>query len=200
MNQTSPARSERALERREQILDAASQCFGRKGFHGASIAAISKACGMSVGHIYHFFENKEAIVTAIVERRVQQWIALLESLDARGEILEPTRETALLGITERTTPEFNALWLEILAEAARNPQIADAVRTSEKRLREKLTHLIAAAREEQGLDEAAPAEAIIELICAFYEGVSNRVVINPEFDWRAAADLVATASRTILRT
>ncbi len=40
-------RSLRAKGRREQILDAASECFAREGFHGASISRISKLSGMS---------------------------------------------------------------------------------------------------------------------------------------------------------
>jgi AcrR family transcriptional regulator len=36
------------------------------GFHGASMADIAKAAGLSVGQIYRYFENKEAIIAAIV--------------------------------------------------------------------------------------------------------------------------------------
>ena len=41
----------RADVRRQQILSAAARCFREKGFHGASISQISKAAGMSAGHI-----------------------------------------------------------------------------------------------------------------------------------------------------
>ena len=75
-------RGHRARERREQILDAASVCFARERFHGASIAQISKLSGMSPGHIYHFFDNKEAIVSGIVERMATRWLELLEPYPA----------------------------------------------------------------------------------------------------------------------
>ena len=45
--------------RREQILDAACDCVRRAGFHGASMAEIAQAAGVSVGQIYRYFENKE---------------------------------------------------------------------------------------------------------------------------------------------
>jgi len=48
--------------RRAQIRAAAGECFRQHGFHGTSIAQISKRAGMSTGHIYHYFENKEAII------------------------------------------------------------------------------------------------------------------------------------------
>ena len=41
----------RAEARKTQVLNAATECFRRQGFHGASMAQISKAAGMSVGHI-----------------------------------------------------------------------------------------------------------------------------------------------------
>src|SRR5271168_2700713 len=60
--------SQRSLRRRRQVLDAAEACFRRHGFHAASMASVAAEAGMSVGHIYRYFENKEAIVAAIVER------------------------------------------------------------------------------------------------------------------------------------
>ena len=42
---------QRAGKRCEQVLDAAAACFRRRGFHGASMAEISREAGMSVGHI-----------------------------------------------------------------------------------------------------------------------------------------------------
>ena len=57
---------ERGQLRRQQILDAAAACFVREGFHGASIARIAKAAGMSPGNLYHFFPGKEAMIAALV--------------------------------------------------------------------------------------------------------------------------------------
>ena len=78
-------RTARARQRREQILDAASICFARYGFHGASVAQISKQACMSPGHIYHFFDNKEAIVGGIVERMAARFKSLLEHLVEGGD-------------------------------------------------------------------------------------------------------------------
>ena len=63
--------------RRIGILDAASRCVVRHGFHGASMAEIAAEASLSVGQIYRYFPSKEAIVHALVERIVDnrlQWI------------------------------------------------------------------------------------------------------------------------------
>ena len=49
-----PSDSPRADARRAQIRAAAAECFRLHGFHGSSIAQISKRAGMSTGHIYHY--------------------------------------------------------------------------------------------------------------------------------------------------
>ena len=54
-----------ALDRRSQILDAALVCFAKHGFHQASMHDISAEAGISVGLIYRYFENKEAVIAAI---------------------------------------------------------------------------------------------------------------------------------------
>ena len=67
----SPDRAEDAAladVRRRQILDAAADVFARRGFHAASMAEIARSFGMSAGHIYNWFDSKEAIIEALVER------------------------------------------------------------------------------------------------------------------------------------
>jgi len=71
---------ERAQLRRNQVLEAAASCFRRSGFHGASMAEISKAAGMSAGHIYNYFDGKDAIIAAFVEQNVERVAALMHDL------------------------------------------------------------------------------------------------------------------------
>ena len=56
-----------ARERRKQILKAAIRCFRKRGFHQTTLRDIAAEFGMSVGHIYNYFESKEAIIEAMVE-------------------------------------------------------------------------------------------------------------------------------------
>src|SRR5260370_42103758 len=67
-----PPKDLRDQARRDQIVTAARQCVVRHGFHAATMAEIAAAARMSVGQIYRYFPNKEAIVHAIVERIVAQ--------------------------------------------------------------------------------------------------------------------------------
>lgn len=64
--------------RRNQILDAAQRCFKKQGFHKTTLRDIAQEFGMSAGHIYNYFSNKEAIIEALVELRT-----LLSGLEKR---------------------------------------------------------------------------------------------------------------------
>ena len=56
----------RAGGRREQILAVAAQLFARHGFHGVSIADLGAAVGVSGPAVYRHFENKQALLGAIL--------------------------------------------------------------------------------------------------------------------------------------
>ncbi|HCE21554.1 MAG TPA: TetR/AcrR family transcriptional regulator, partial [Hyphomonas sp.] len=53
-----------------EILDCAEIHFVEKGFHGAGISGIAKECGISVGHLYHYFASKDLLIEAVVEREL----------------------------------------------------------------------------------------------------------------------------------
>jgi AcrR family transcriptional regulator len=130
--------SERALAQRERVLCAAEQCFLRRGFHAASIADIAATAEMSGGLIYRYFENKNAIVMAIIERQLAEGEAMIDRLHAPGDVLE----LFLLAFDHwHQRSEYGtraALFLEIAAEATRHPDIAATLRAADTAIRARL--------------------------------------------------------------
>jgi len=127
-----PDKETRDQSRRRQILAAASVCVMKYGFHAASMVEIAKRAKMSVGQIYRYFPNKEAIVHAIVESIVSQrlqWIADSERNETTAAVL--TRR-----LLDDKSADFNnrLLLLEVTAEATRNPAVAKIVREADRRL------------------------------------------------------------------
>ena len=58
--------------KRLEILQAAGRCFLRDGFRGASVSSICKEAGISAGHLYHYFDNKEAMIEAMIETELSR--------------------------------------------------------------------------------------------------------------------------------
>ena len=72
-------RKERERQRRErEFLEAAEKVFSRKGFHSATIQEISETSEFAVGSIYHMFRNKDEIYLALLKRRLEEYLSLLE--------------------------------------------------------------------------------------------------------------------------
>ncbi|GAC1423210.1 MAG: TetR/AcrR family transcriptional regulator [Ktedonobacteraceae bacterium] len=64
------ARTPKVVEdRREQIIDAAMRVFAQKGFVRATNKDVAREAGITPGLIYHYFENKEALLMAVIEGR-----------------------------------------------------------------------------------------------------------------------------------
>lgn len=67
-------------DKRNDILQAASQCFARFGFSKTTMEDIGRQVGLNKASIYYYYKNKEAIFTEIIEEEGQ---AVLDSLQER---------------------------------------------------------------------------------------------------------------------
>ncbi|MBK1721610.1 TetR/AcrR family transcriptional regulator [Thiocystis violacea] len=189
--------SPRCQVRRTQILEAAASCFARHGFHGTSVAKLAEASGMSPGHIYHFFENKEAIIAALVERKLEQSLEMVRQFASAEDVFQALLDRVDAGLDEKTDLDNAALELEILAEAARNPRVAASVRRADRIKRERLLEVISRASRERGTQRASDV-AETELIMALFDGLSVRAINHPELDRTALAPLLRRALQTFV--
>ena len=186
----------RGRVRRQRILDPAPACFIREGFHGASIARIAKAAGMSAGNLYHFFESKEAMIAALVQRKLDESLALFAQIENSEDLFQAMMDRVEASLNERTDRDYAALELEILAEAARNPAVATIVRAADAATRERLRHLYRAARQARGLpleDETAATE----VLTALFQGLPARAISHPELDRGGLVPMLRLALGTL---
>src|ERR1700681_4620483 len=84
----SQPQTDAVLDRPTQILDAAVACFAKRGFYQASTHNISTEAGISVGLIYRYFQNKEAVISAMADRHKQEIQEILERARKAGGLLE----------------------------------------------------------------------------------------------------------------
>lgn len=178
--------SSRSAARKAQVLEAASECFRRHGFHGASMAQISKIAAMSVGHIYHYFENKEAIIAAIVEQDLLNLISMTErtrqTQSETGNKLLATMVAETGTCLQDCRADVNApLMLEIAAEAARNEKVAEIVRKGDLAAMGHMRDFIREGLAEYGVSRSdAELDGPIALLAALFEGLTLRWIRNPE--------------------
>lgn len=186
---------ERAEARRQQILDAAARCFREHGFHSAGMQLIARTAGMSVGHIYHYFENKEAIIAAIVAADEAITQSRFEDFRREPDVLHAMVEQADRGLDRSLDVTRSALLTEINAESGRNPRVAALVHASDAVLRAELGELIGRIH---GSSDSPHRAAQAEMILAVFDGLRVRGLRNPELDRDAVLDLLRPVLRRIL--
>ena len=82
-------------ERRREILEAATELFGKAGFDSTSVQAIADKAGMAAGTVYLYFPSKESVMSALkadfesglLDRFSDVAEAVLAEEDATGEIV-----------------------------------------------------------------------------------------------------------------
>jgi TetR/AcrR family transcriptional repressor of uid operon len=186
----------RADARCRQVLDAAALCFAQNGFHGTSMTELARAAGMSVGHIYHYFDSKEALIAALVDSELRKQLARFETLRQQDDVLQALVDGAEEGLAARLDPTQAGLRLEILAEAGRNPKIAAVVQAADDATRRTLRDVVAKA-----LPGSVPARALdarVELVIAIFEGMMIRAVRHPALDRAGVLAALKPAIRHIL--
>lgn len=151
-------RADRNEQRIAQILQAALQCFLAKGFHQTSMRDIAQAAGVSLGNLYNHFPGKEAIILAVAVAESEELAPLLQRLAAsegeRAQMLAFLRDFHALC----RQPEWATLAVEVLAESARNPAVAEAFAANRRQLQAALAEALQqVAQRERRRPVLAPA-------------------------------------------
>ena len=183
--------------RRQQILDAACDCVRQAGFHGASMAEIAKAAGLSVGQIYRYFENKEAIIAAIVAQDLAEMREKFAEMESRpGDLLDAMTEHLPEAIDKCFDLGRAALTLEVLAEASRNPKVAAILQAADAQERVYAQAMLDRSRKSEWSD--AEFQARCEAVGLLFDGMVIRAVNHPDTDREPLARVLIATIRQLL--
>jgi len=100
--------------RRDVFLDAAQRLIQTRGYEQMSIGDILAELDASRGAFYHYFESKEALLDAVVDRMADQATARLEPVLADPELTASAKLEALFGGMAQFKAERKELVLRIL--------------------------------------------------------------------------------------
>jgi AcrR family transcriptional regulator len=175
--------SPRAEAQRARILYAAQQCFVDRGFHAASVANIAEASAMSPGLIYRYFRSKNEIILAIIERQLEERRADIAELSSSTDIVEGAAQLFIQWRDRDPSTNDAALFLEMTAEASRDPQIAEALRRADKTARSDFRDWLSRSAEEGGLGLPPDLAEVRSLVLqCFIEGLAIRALREPDLD------------------
>lgn len=139
-----------ATDTRQRLLDAAMEVFSEQGYDGARVQEIARRAGLTTGAIYGRFRGKaDLLMEAIGARSADELDRLIPS-DAKpsaAQLLSAMGKDLMKG---RATSR-QALLVEALVAARRDPELARRVKASIEERTSALRRALDAARKRGGL-------------------------------------------------
>ncbi|MCB5164541.1 TetR/AcrR family transcriptional regulator [Streptomyces bambusae] len=165
--------------RRRQILDGATRCFTRNGFHATSMQDVLKEADLSAGAVYRYFRSKEELIAAIAEETFTSIRGAFETAAQQSPLPTPDLLLAeVLGTILETRAgdpaagprDFPRLMLQVWTETLRNEELAALLRRGYEEISGLWVGLVAAYREAGMLPADVPAEHVARTLIASAQG------------------------------
>lgn len=199
------AAAARAEAQRQRILDAAQRCFITRGFHAGSVSEIAAEADISQGLMYRYFENKRALILALIERQLVHDQDAIDHMPASSDLVERLLRCYQQWARGETLDILGngiasvALFAEITAEAHRDPVVAEVLRRHDKQTSAAIAgwlrqHDIARGR---AADEG-DLERRTLLLRLLVEGLAMRAVRDPDLVPDTVRQLLADVISTVL--
>jgi AcrR family transcriptional regulator len=162
----------------EQIVEAAAQVFAERGYAGATTNHIAERAGVSIGSVYQYFPNKEAILVTLAKRHVEMAGNMLMGLVAGRNLLE-TDLTELLRLFIQATLELHTgnprLNYVILSEAVWSAEAMEQVHELEDQFIDQLALSLNTHRQVSVKNSRHAAYILVHMI----KNLAHEFVIHP---------------------
>ena len=174
-------RTERLAEQhRREIVDAAERLVKGNGLHQLKLRDIAKESGKSLGNLYNYFQNKEAIIEALVEREKSRFFMVV------SQKIEPVPEEDYKSMLRRhlelmLDPDSLLLAISVAGEALVNPGVHKIMVAANRRIVE---HVVALIHQDPSCSmDNVPRELLeARVICirTFFESLRGAVAFYPD--------------------
>jgi AcrR family transcriptional regulator len=179
-SKTPQSPTQRADQRRVDILKSAGKRFRKTGFHQTSMQEICSEVGLGPGAVYRYFTSKDAIIAAMAEDERRQARTLLSEFHDTDDLPQ-----ALSAITRAFARRYAAisdagLMTEIYAEGLRNKRVGAVIKTAETEWVDGLADMLRTAQERGQIDPGLDPHAAALLLTAMWDGIVIRQAYTPE--------------------
>jgi AcrR family transcriptional regulator len=185
------------VERREQILQAALSCFGRKGFHQTTMRDICDEAGVSPGAVYRYFRSKDEFIKAASAEYAERLQDLISQVTATAsdakEGLHRIGAYYYGYFHDEDFFEQARADAEVHVQSLRDPEIQAAAQAMLSSTRDAFASLIDQAGSPESRDNGVSADTIANLVISLWFGLQYTKALDPEHvDTDAVFALVQT--------
>lgn len=191
-------RQERSRRTVERILDAAARIFHEQGYAGATTNDIADEAEVSVGSLYQYFPNKDALLVALTKRHIQS------AADGLTDLVSGPSSEATLGVILRSVVDFlveqhdlDELHLLVMHRAPRTHEINLELEKAKSHLVDLTSQLL-----RPRIDDTQRRALIAQMVVATIDASVHDVILRqPRGTSRqAAVDLTMTTALSIINS
>jgi AcrR family transcriptional regulator len=175
-------RRERQAHTRERLMRSAASVAARRGLERASLDEVAEEAGFTKGAVYANFESKEALFLAILDQRFADRLAELDAVLASGDAPDAQARQAAADFVRAldSAPEWERLFFEFAAYAARNEGFRVELVARYRALRERIAALLEQRARELGVEPHIPPEQVAAMTFAMANGIALERLLEPE--------------------
>ena len=158
-------------------MEAAAQLFGELGYVGTTTNRVAERAGVSIGSVYQYFPNKDALVSALAERHVaaagEEFGVLLGELREEGTPPEAFFRGFVGAVLDfhRREERLQRLFFEEAPRTERLGELASELGTALATEVERYLRGLGSG----GTDPALKAAVLVEMVVGLVHGM----VLNP---------------------
>lgn len=93
-------RQQRSRDTYERVLDVAAKIFEELGYAGTTTNKVAEAAGISIGTLYHYIPDKDALLFSLMERHLAGGTESIMAAFARLREEQPDLEESLRSVIE----------------------------------------------------------------------------------------------------
>ncbi|WP_405679055.1 TetR/AcrR family transcriptional regulator [Streptomyces sp. NBC_01511] len=165
--------------RRRQILDGATRCFARNGFHATSMQDVLREADLSAGAVYRYFSGKEELIAAIVNEVLD---TVREAFEDAARQSPPEPPDVLIGqVMERVlgrgfaqgvdgSTQLPRMMVQVWTEILRNEELSALIRTGFEAVVAAWVRVVEAYRAAGLMRADIPAEHVARTMIATAQG------------------------------
>ena len=175
-------RKEKQAHTRECLMQSAARVFTRRGLQQASIDEVAEDAGFTKGAFYANFKSKEELFLAMLDERFSERIEEIERVIAGEGTTAEKAQRAGDDFTQMIVadPEWQRLFFEFSAYAARNDEFREELVTRYRSMRDRIAAALRARAEAAGFESALPYDHIALMTCAMANGVALEKLLEGE--------------------
>mgnify|MGYP000123813201 CR=1 FL=1 len=177
MRQISNRTTKTAQERVHEILDVSQALFVQKGYEATSVQETIDAVGIAKGTFYHYFRSKSDLLDAVVERIVEQTVAVIHTVVDNSQLDALAKFRQIFVRSNSWKLQHQDLLIELLRVMYRpeNAILRDRVRSMSMEVAGPLLAKVIRQGVEEGVFHTEDPEEVALIVLHMGQAVSDTI-------------------------